>query len=277
MIEPLQSDEELVADIETACLSNPDALHVWWLGQSGFLCAHRGMRIVLDPYLSNSLTEKYAGTDKPHVRMTRQVVAPACLSSVAWVTSSHRHTDHLDRETLLGLRSTNPGLRLVLPHTNIAFAADRLSLFPDDPFFYGISVGERLEADGVSFEAIPAAHDAVGRECIGLVVRIGTWTLLHPGDTIPWPGMDEQVAGAGVDIALLPINGRRPERRVAGNLWGDEAARWAKAMGARIVVPCHYEMFEFNTETPQLFESTCTDLGQAFRTLRAGERLSLSR
>ena len=58
-------------------------------------------------------------------------------------------------------------------------------------------------------------------------------------------------AGAGtlcdLRVALLPINGSAPERRVAGNLNGVEAATLAHAIGARMVIPCHYEMFAFNT------------------------------
>src|SRR2546430_9285041 len=45
----------------------------------------------------------------------------------------------------------------------------------------------------------------------------------------------------------LPINGDLPERNVAGNLDGREAANLASDIGARLAVPCHYEMFEFNT------------------------------
>ena len=73
---------------------------------------------------------------------------------------------------------------------------------------------------------------------------------------------------------MLPINGRAPERRVAGNLHGREAARLAKDIGARMVIPCHYEMFEFNTATPEEFVAECLRLDQPFRVLRAGERWS---
>jgi L-ascorbate metabolism protein UlaG (beta-lactamase superfamily) len=73
---------------------------------------------------------------------------------------------------------------------------------------------------------------------------------------------------------LLPINGRAPERRVAGNLWGREAAQLAKAIGARMAIPCHYEMFEFNTATPEEFVAECQHLEQPYRVLRAGERWS---
>jgi L-ascorbate metabolism protein UlaG (beta-lactamase superfamily) len=77
-----------------------------------------------------------------------------------------------------------------------------------------------------------------------------------------------------VDLALLPINGNKPERRVAGNLNGEEAAQLAHDIGAKMVVPCHYDMFEFNTESPDLFESTCRKLGQPFKTMKLGERAS---
>ena len=67
-----------------------------------------GRHLLLDPYLSESLTKKYAATDKPHVRMTRRVVAPERLDFVDVVTSSHNHTDHLDGETLGPLRARQP-------------------------------------------------------------------------------------------------------------------------------------------------------------------------
>jgi L-ascorbate metabolism protein UlaG (beta-lactamase superfamily) len=79
-----------------------------------------------------------------------------------------------------------------------------------------------------------------------------------------------------IDVALLPINGRRPERRVAGNLWGREAANLANAIGASTVIPCHYDMFEFNTENPEEFEITCQALGQTHHTLQAGQRWSIN-
>jgi L-ascorbate metabolism protein UlaG (beta-lactamase superfamily) len=88
--------------------------------------------------------------------------------------------------------------------------------------------------------------------------------------------MASTLAPFGVDVALLPINGDRPERRVAGNLNGREAATLAKEIGAGVVVPCHYEMFEFNTASPDEFIQTATALNQPYRVLRAGERWSVS-
>src|SRR5919204_5681192 len=108
MIRPVLQDEEFLEDVRAA---RQDAanLHLWWLGQSGFLLQWQGRHLLLDPYLSDSLTHKYAGTDRPHVRMTARVIAPERLGFVEVATSSHNHTDHLDAETLGPLLGVNPG------------------------------------------------------------------------------------------------------------------------------------------------------------------------
>src|SRR6478736_2077355 len=120
LIPAFQKADALLPDIAAADRS-PACFHVWWLGQSGFLLAWNGHHLLLDPYLSDSLTEKYATTDKPHVRLSERVIDPARLDMVDIVTSSHNHTDHLDAATLIPLARANPGLRMVLPAANIDF------------------------------------------------------------------------------------------------------------------------------------------------------------
>src|SRR5207253_8231775 len=92
-----QKDAAFLADVRRVLDSSGRG--IWWLGQSGFLLVQNGRALLLDPYLSESLTNKYAGTDKPHTRITERVVAPAALGSLGIIdiiTSSHNHTDHLD-------------------------------------------------------------------------------------------------------------------------------------------------------------------------------------
>ena len=119
---------------------------------------------------------------------------------------------------------------------------------------------------------MPAAHEEVSPEFLGYVVEFGTWRIYHSGDTLLYEGMAERLQPFAVDVALLPINGRAPERRVAGNLNGPEAARLAKSMAARVVIPCHYEMFEFNTADPAEFIRTAEFIGQPYHVLKCGER-----
>jgi L-ascorbate metabolism protein UlaG (beta-lactamase superfamily) len=280
MIEAEQRDEGLLADVRAAA-AVPGALHVWWLGQSGFLLQSGGRHLLLDPYLSDSLTRKYAGTDKPHVRMTERVIDPARLDFIDVVTSSHQHTDHLDGETLRALFAVNAGLRMISPAAHRALVTERAGLPAGDPAVIDLDDGVSAEVAGISFTGIASAHETLetdeeGRHrFLGYLIRIGPWTIYHPGDTVDYPGLAERLRQEEIDLAFLPINGRLAERRVAGNLDGPEAARLAKAAGIGCVVPCHYDMFEFNTASPAGFEAECARLGQRCRVMRAGGRWSI--
>ncbi len=277
MIRPLLQDDAFLSDLAQPI--GEDELRFWWLGQSGFVVRAGGSTLVLDPYLSDSLTEKYAATDKPHTRMTERVIAPERLTGVDVVTSSHNHTDHLDAGTLVPLLRANPGATLLFPEANrpevITRSGGHGSISLDD--------GTHATLDGWEVHGIAAAHNTLDRDdaghhrYLGYVIRRGSWTLYHSGDTLPYPGLVEKLrAFAPIDVALLPINGNKPERRVAGNLDGREAAQLAHTIGARWAVPCHYEMFEFNTADPRdLFLPECERLGQGHRILRAGEGWSV--
>ena len=277
MIKPFLKGKAFLEDIQNA-LKQIEKLHVWWLGQSGFLIQWNGEHLLFDPYLSDSLTRKYAETDKPHTRMTEQVVDPLKLNFIDVTTSSHNHTDHLDHETLIPLMKVNPEMELVVPSANQKFAADRLKVAQNK--LRSINTDKSLKLGKFEIHAIPAAHEELSTDIqgrhhfLGYIAKIGPWVIYHSGDTIPYEGMEELLSQWNINVALLPINGRRPERRVAGNLWGTEAAHLAKSIGAEIVIPCHYEMFEFNTETPKQFESECIKIKQDYKTLRAGQRWS---
>ena len=257
-----------------------DHFHIWWLGQSGFLLKWDGQFLLFDPYLSDSLTRKYEDTDKPHVRMTERVIDPGCLGFVNCVTSSHNHTDHLDGETLSAIAAAGNGVTLILPEANIEFARERLGGAAVD--YLGLDENTGKFKGPWEIKGVSAAHNEVERDelgrCrfLGFQVGFGEFSVYHSGDTLWHETLVEQLLDGRPDLAMLPINGNKPERRVAGNLNGMEAAALARAIGARMVVPCHYHMFSFNTEKPDEFMDACDRLGQNYKVMQGGERLTIA-
>ena len=277
MIKPVLQDEAFLSDVRNA---NPNQLHLWWLGQSGFLVQYQDRHLLIDPYLSDSLTKKYANTDKPHVRMTERVIAPERLDFVDVVTSSHNHTDHLDGETLIPLLHANPNLTVLVARANVDFAANCLQIPPER--LTSIRVNEEpLTIASFSFQAIPSAHETFEQDehgdhkYIGLIVQVGERIIYHSGDAVPYAGLVDILRRWKIDIAILPINGRDRARRVAGNFTGQEAAELGKAIGAGLVIPCHYEMFAFNTASPQEFTNRADRINQPYQILKCSGRLSL--
>jgi L-ascorbate metabolism protein UlaG (beta-lactamase superfamily) len=279
MIKPILQDDAFLEDVLRA-KTNPDQLHLWWLGQSGFLVQWMGYHLLLDPYLSDSLTKKYANTDKPHVRMTERVIAPEQLDFVDMVTSSHNHTDHLDGETLIPLLQANPNLTVIVSRANVSFAAERLQVSSErlTPIR---ADGEAIRIGPFTFHAIPSAHEALEQDeygdhrYIGFLVQAGERAIYHSGDCVPYEGLVDRLKNWKIDLALLPINGRNPARGVAGNFSAEEAAQLGKQVNASLVIPCHYEMFEFNTVPPEGFVRSAEQIRQKYQVLKCGERLDL--
>jgi L-ascorbate metabolism protein UlaG (beta-lactamase superfamily) len=277
MIKPVLQDDQFIADVNAAGCEG-DRIHLWWLGQSGFLIQWRNRHLLLDPYLSDSLTAKYAGSDTPHVRMTESVVEPQRLDFIDIVTSSHNHTDHLDGETIRPLLAANPKLIVLVSEANREFAANRLQVPPDR--LTGITYNHPRRIRDITFHAVPSAHEKVDidrhghHKYIGLVIEAGNTKIYHPGDTVRYQGMAAQLRNWEIDMALLPINGRDPDRGVAGNLSADEAAELGRDINAGLVIPCHFDMFEFNTADPTEFARAARKAGQPYRILKCGERWS---
>lgn len=263
-------------------IADADAAHfdLWWLGQSGFLLHWDKQCLLFDPYLSDSLTKKYATTNKPHVRMSELVIAPELLDMVDLVTSSHNHTDHLDAETLVPLFQNNPNIEFIVPEANRQFVCDRLKCSTDFPA--GLLDGRHINRKGFDIHGVPAAHNTIERDenghCkfMGFVVQFGKWSVYHSGDTLWFDGLVEILKPFDLTIAFLPINGNDPSRGVAGNLNAKEAVLLGHNVGAQLVIPHHYHMFAFNTANPSDFVIEAESIGQPVKVLKLGEHFRYS-
>ena len=274
LIPAIKKDEVIIEEMD-ACMSDEDTFHIWWLGQSGYLLQWKKQRMLLDPYLSDSLTRKYLTTNKPHTRMSELVVRPELLRNISIVTSSHNHTDHLDGETLIPVLENNPGIKFLIPEANRAFVADRVKC--DLNFPVGLNDGQQITIGDFTFTGVPAKHNDIERDeqgnskFMGYVIKFGSHTIYHSGDTLWFDGMADLLKPFNVDLALLPINGNDPARGVAGNLDCCEAAKLAKEMVAGCVIPCHYDMFTFNTADVKDFVLACETIKQPYFVLKGGE------
>ena len=277
MIAAYKKDTELISEMDSL-LDDEKQFHLWWLGQSGYLLQWKGKRILIDPYLSDSLTKKYSATDKSHTRISELVVKPELLKNISVVTSSHNHTDHLDAETLIPVLQNNPGIQFIIPEANRSFVEERVKCEKDFPI--GLNDGKSVTIDGFTFHGIPAKHNEIERDensnCkyMGYVIEFGKYKIYHCGDTLWFDGMVDLLKPFAVDVALLPINGNKPERKVAGNLDCKEAAQLGKAINAKIVIPCHYDLFEFNTADVNEFINEADKINQRYAVLQGGQKFS---
>ena len=231
-------------------MNNKIKLH--HLGQAGFSLKTDSIHILIDPYLSYSVDDG----DK-WIRKFTPPVQPSQLTDVDIVFLSHDHIDHIDPETLLGIIAASPDCRFA---ASAYYAKDRLT---------GIGIPEKniislesdkviIVTDDVTVIPVPAAHEELhpctpgGYLELGFIIDINGTRIYHGGDTCVYDGLCERIRG--VDVGILPVNGRDEIRHMMnciGNMNADEAALLANDAGIGLVIPCHWELYELNGETPE--------------------------
>jgi L-ascorbate metabolism protein UlaG (beta-lactamase superfamily) len=224
-------------------------LTIRWLGQAGFLLSGGGLRVLVDPWLSE------------HALRVRSAPSIASLpDDVSWLLATHEHGDHLDLPALPSILDRFPNLVVVLPEPlrPLVEAADARARV------HGVQPGDRVDLGGAILHVVHAWHGIEVRDAysqghalrpdgktpfVGYVVAFPGVTVYHSGDTIAGAGLVEELRPLKVDVALLPANGRDVQREragIVGNLDGREAAELAAAIGARVLIPMHHDMVRGN-------------------------------
>jgi L-ascorbate metabolism protein UlaG (beta-lactamase superfamily) len=237
-----------------AGLPTPGQPALCWLGQAGFWIETGTHRLLVDPYLSDSLARKHAGEAIDYRRMEPPPFVPGELPRPDLVLVTHAHTDHMDPDTLGPLAGRFPGLPFVVPASKLDIARQRIG---PAARLIAADAGDTLTPlDGVTVMVFPASHetlecDSMGRHVfLGYGLAAGEHRIYHSGDCIPFAGLVEKVMSFAPDYALLPVNGRDSQRLAAGvpgNFTLGEAIALAIKSKARFLLPHHFGMFAINT------------------------------
>jgi L-ascorbate metabolism protein UlaG (beta-lactamase superfamily) len=221
------------------------ALVVTWLGQASFRFDVGGRRILVDPFFAEHESRLYP---PPPVDEHG--------TGIDWLLVTHEHLDHLDPYSLREVAARSPGLTVVAPA-----ALEEMVREAAEVEFVGVDRGDRLELPGAgSVTVVPAIHGVTVADgysddprFVGYVLDLGGTGFYHAGDTIVTDGLRSALAPLRIDVALLPINGRTHFREAAdlvGNMDARDAVALAAEVGATVLVPIHWDLFEGNTEWP---------------------------
>lgn len=241
---------------------------LWWLGQSGFIIkSPGGIVLALDPYLSNSC--KAIG-DEHGFDMNRLVpppLAPHELADVDAYVMTHSHQDHCDPETLAASRAAGGRGPYVAPAETI----EKLkSLGVPDHELRMVWPNRVIEFGDVSLRAtfaIPLGGDDLTH--VGYLVSVKEGPKVYfTGDTAYHEVLAAAVGPHKPDVLVTVING------AFRNLSPAEAARLARELGVRQVIPTHHDLFPDNSLPSNLLRTNLKFLGigETFCPLRHGEK-----
>jgi L-ascorbate metabolism protein UlaG (beta-lactamase superfamily) len=195
-------------------------MEIHFLGHACFLLEDDGTKVLIDPFRS--------GNPKA-AKQADEVDADVILLT-------HGHADHYGDVIDIAKRTKAPVVAIV------ELANEISGELGDDHTVLDPNIGGTVRADWGWVKLTPAWHTAVSPNGTphmpaGLLISFGGKIVYHLGDTALFSDL-KLVAGRGdpIDVALMCIGGHYTMDRI-------DAVTAAEFVGAKQIIPCHYDTF----------------------------------
>jgi L-ascorbate metabolism protein UlaG (beta-lactamase superfamily) len=193
-------------------------MDIRFLGHSAFELTEGDTRVLVDPFL----------TGNPKAAVKADELEPT------HIFLTHGHADHIGDTVDIAKRTGAKVVAIVeLANELQEDGVENVS----DP-----NIGGTVEFGNVSVRLTPAWHTSTTPKGTvntpaGLVIKIGDTTVYHLGDTALFSDLQLVKARDGeIDVALMCIGGHYTMDRT-------DAVAAAQLVGAKQVIPCHYNTF----------------------------------
>jgi L-ascorbate metabolism protein UlaG (beta-lactamase superfamily) len=193
-------------------------MDIRFLGHATFELTEGAARVLVDPFLA---------PNNPKAPVSADDVDPT------HVLLTHAHVDHVADAAGVAKRS---GAHCVALVETAAWLGKQGVEDVSDP-----NLGGTVAFDWGWVKLVQAFHSSVAPDgtatyASGLVINIGGVTVYHLGDTCLFGDLRLIAERTPVDVALVPIGGHYTMDR-------HDAVVAAQMIGARTVIPCHYNTF----------------------------------
>jgi L-ascorbate metabolism protein UlaG (beta-lactamase superfamily) len=191
-------------------------MDVRFLGHACFELSDGDTTVLIDPFLTGNPKAAISADD----------------AAATTILLTHGHGDHIGDTVSIAKRTGAPVVAIV----EIAGELGEEGLDVRDP-----NLGGTVKFEWGSVKLVPAWHTSTTPKGTvntpaGLVISFGDTVVYHLGDTCVFSDMALVGKHTPIDIALMCIGGHYTMDRV-------DAVDAAELIGAKTVIPCHYNTF----------------------------------
>lgn len=244
-------------------------LLIWWLGGASFYLKSKDKKIIIDPYLTNSvydiLKPLFNEPEKELNRLKKPPLKPEEVDCDYYICT-HDHLDHLDPYTVRGINDKENTIfigpescgkhfkKLGIPGKNIITLRRKESINLTENFsITAVDAKHRGPLD--IRESLKLKKEIYGRDDgQGYILSIGSIRIYHTSDT-EYLGSFKNLENSDIDIALLGANGK------AGNMTLEEGTRLVEIIEPKVAILMHYGIIPFTDSSPLLFKKLFKKIG----------------
>jgi L-ascorbate metabolism protein UlaG (beta-lactamase superfamily) len=211
-------------------------MEIRFLGHAAFELSDGSTSVLIDPFL----------TGNPKAAVSADELAPQAI------LLTHGHADHFGDTVSIAKRTSCEVVAIVEIANELS--AEGIAGVHDP------NLGGTVSFDWGSVKLEPAWHTSTTpggtvNTPAGLLVRFGGKLIYHLGDTALFSDLQLIAKRAGaIDVALVCVGGHYTMDR-------HDAVEAARLVGAKQVIPCHYDTFPLIETDVQAFKSDVESAG----------------
>jgi len=204
-------------------------MKIIWLGQAGLLFEKEGFKIMIDPYLSNSV-------EKVYPKNFRRVAVEERFLEIKpdVMIFTHNHLDHYDPDTVKHFIREDSNMLVLAPKS----VWDEVRKIGGNNNYVLFNRHTSWTEKGIRFTAVKAEHSDITP--IGVIIEDDAKKYYITGDTLYNEEIFEDIP-KDIYALFLPING------AGNNMNITDAARFSEHINAEKTVPIHFGMFDEQT------------------------------
>ena len=201
-------------------------MKITYLGQAGLLFENENTKIMIDPYLSNSV-------EKINPLNFRRVPVDETIFEIKpnIMVFTHNHLDHYDPETVLHFITIDTDITVLAP-TSVWNEVRKIGGFNNYVQFNRHTTWTEKD---IKFTAVKAEHS--DDKSIGVIVDDAEKKYYVTGDTLYNEDIFADIPG-DIYAVFLPVNG------VGNNMNMTDAEFFCQKINPKFAVPVHCGMFD---------------------------------
>ena len=202
-------------------------MQITWLGQAGLLFETNRKTILIDPYLSDSVSQI-----EPHNKRRVPVEEKFLKLKPDYIVLTHNHLDHTDPETLKHYLNADSKVCVLASYN--AWQNVRKLFGGLQNNYVMFNKGTRWAEGELQFEAVYAEHS--DDAAIGVILRAEGKVYYITGDTLYNKKVFEDLPD-DIDFIFLPVNGK------GNNMNMTDGKAFCEEIGAT-AIPLHCGLFD---------------------------------